>query len=281
MPLTLNLAYSEFSDFSDDCILRTRYEQVLKHSELIFRKKVDTIRFGEEFCSRRIEIFDAEKIKNSVELCHSLGVRRVEFVFPVIFQKEINSARHLLEGILSNEDIDCVVLNNWGLIHYANSLNSSKKMCMGRMLPIYTISPYIGSSLFEIDEIIRQKSSIMKASNCNYGDVNAVFPSTGFMNCLLPENINFFFPFVYMTSSRECLYSLCHSENRVLSCEEECHHAMMIADLRDCKVPVYQIGNSIHFVYPDFQDYIIGLSNVSIIYTPLDFVLTVAERRII
>ena len=265
--IILNVAFSFLQKNWSMRKLLQELKKVKLYSEEKFNCKIKSIRIGEEFCSKRLLNFNQEYIRLLLECVLISEFDNIEFVFPVIFEEDLSTALKILSILAKCPRINCIVLNNYGLIRELRKIGYRKQVGLGRFLPVFTITPKENRSLYDIGQIVTYKLRMMDEMSCDFGDINMVISEE--VDSLSFSKLRFAYPYVYMTSTRECVYSLYDKTVRGYCCGEQCYRAMMISTSPDWKSKVIQIGNSCHFKIADINRSM--LNRMTIIYTPIDY----------
>ena len=172
MTYTLNLAlpYIYRHINKGDCakFFEERYSDFIN----VIHTKPNRVRIGEEFCSRRLLLLSHSNINDLIKACNNLDIPNIDFVFPVVFQEEELKALELVDYLLNKTQISRLVLNSYGFITKVRSKYPKARIVLGRMLPIYNLSPCKYSSLNSLNEVIDHKTQIMKQLGCVGGEIN-------------------------------------------------------------------------------------------------------------
>lgn len=265
--IILDLTILNILDCSDVENLKAYIKYIKDAAEKDCGQQIVSARIGEEFCSKKCMIFNKLLVDNLILACHLCNLHNIELVLPPLYENDLKEMIALLDYALKTDQIYCIILNNWGLIEYAKKFK--KKIGIGRLLPVTNISLNSSKPLLNTKQAIEYKLRLLNKYNCSFGDLNISFLETD-LNMLTNKRVRIYYPYLYITSMRQCLWSFCDNKVKIPSCFMECKDKIMISRSDKWNYDICQIGNAQYFkpfLYIKNANF---FNNIDIIYTAID-----------
>jgi len=221
------------------------------------------IYFGNEFCQRLIP--SKKDLKEIIRIANS---RKMGFtlVTPYVTNEGVNRLRDLFELLNSQKNSCEVVINDWGVLRMLNAEYRQLQPVLGRLLhklkrgpeikniikelPASALKHFKGSnvSLLWFRRFLSQNRIKRIAFDNVIQGIEADLDSGGFS-----MQGSFYFPYVYVTTTRVCLVSGCKAKKTspkvgILPCRKECRKYAFYLENPDMPVTLILKGNTQFFI---------------------------------
>jgi len=182
--------------------------------------KPGRVYYGEEACERRIPT--AKMYLEGVRELQEAG-RTVTIVFPPVTDKGMTKIGAVLKALKDVKDLECVV-NDYGLLDFANKNGPPMKFIIGRLLARVLTQNILDLHAYDQRECEKFCDSLRSK---NVGRLEFDRFNLGLMKSSLediPFPLTMFTPFDIMSFTRRCTIAGCSTsdDNPFTACKQEC-----------------------------------------------------------